>query len=144
LPKRLQQAAQAGLNPAEILAVMLVDMPEETLQAFLSQLKLPKSLVQQVEALNETRGHPGLQARDPKAVLELLEGLDAWRRPELAANTLKLLAFLDQTQHQELLQTLLEDCRNLKAADLVAQGLRGPQVGEALREKRLQLLAEEI
>ncbi|WP_404417308.1 polynucleotide adenylyltransferase [Marinospirillum sp.] len=144
LPERLQQAAHKGLQPAELLAVMLVDVPEKDLQAFLAQLKLPKSVVQQVESLHGAKEHSGLQADDPQAVLALLEKLDAWRRPELAINTLKLLEFLGLTQQQGLLQTLLESCRNLKAADLVAQGLKGPQVGEALREKRLQLLEKEL
>jgi len=124
LPRRLEKAAAADLMPAEMLAVMLVEMPEKDLQAFLAQLKLPKSVVQQVVSLNRVKGHSGLQADDPQAILALLEKLDAWRRPELAANTLKLLAFLGLTQHRDLLQKLLESCRNLKAADLVAQGLK--------------------
>lgn len=144
LPQRLQQAAQDSLNPTEVLAVMLAAMPEAALQGFLEQLKLPKSVVQQVGVLNAVQEHPGLQVSAPEAVLELLEKLDAWRRPELAANTLKLLAWLGLTQQPDKLLTVLKSCREIKAADLVAQGLKGPQVGAALREKRLQLLAKEI
>lgn len=144
LTSRLKKAKQANLGVAETLAVMLVGMSEQDLSSLLDNLKLPKSSAQQVRLLNRVASHPGLAARDPQAVLSLFEVLDAWRRPELASTSLKLLAFLELTQALALLQQLLVTCRQVKAADLVAAGLQGPAVGEALRQQRLQLIAAEI
>jgi len=144
LSEQLQEAAKAGLKPSEILAVMLVKMPADALPAFLQRLKLPKAVTQQVLALHGASCHPGLNTQDPEAILALFEKLDAWRRPEAALGTLRLLAFLGQTKDLPQLQSLLKHCLQIQAADLVAQGLKGPQVGAALRDKRLQLVAQEI
>lgn len=140
----LEEASRQGRSTAQKLALLLLGMPEAQQNSLLARLKAPRIGVQQVKALGLADQHPGLQLKDPEEVLRLFEQLDAWRRPELVVSTLELLVTLRQLVTPDPLLSLLEACRALSAATWVDQGLRGPEVGQALRQERLQLLAREI
>ncbi|WP_114418120.1 hypothetical protein [Marinospirillum perlucidum] len=144
LSATLQAAAEQGFTPEAILAMAFARMPAKDLQSFIQRLPLPRSCQQLLQLINRAWGHSGLQEREPEALLQLLETLDAWRQPEQASLCLRIFGFLEATRQEALLQRLLSQCRRVSARHLVEQGLRGPQVGEALRQERLQLIAEEI
>ncbi|SFC14621.1 tRNA nucleotidyltransferase (CCA-adding enzyme) [Marinospirillum celere] len=144
LPGLLSKAAEQALASAQMLALVLLDLPSNLKTHFLQQVKAPKAVLQQAEALQKASQHPGLRLQAAEEVLELFEQLDSWRRPELTQQTLVLLVLLGQLASRQRLLELLAACRKLSAQPWVAQGLKGPAVGEALREERLQLLAAEI
>ncbi|MCG5540640.1 MULTISPECIES: multifunctional CCA addition/repair protein [unclassified Halorhodospira] len=93
--------------------------------------------------------HRALELR-PGTVVELFEGLDLFRRPE------RLEPFLDACRADargrpgregatwpagDFLRAAFEACRGVSARAFVDQGLRGPQVGEAVREARCRAVA---
>ncbi|MBM7455377.1 tRNA nucleotidyltransferase (CCA-adding enzyme) [Oceanisphaera litoralis] len=84
-----------------------------------------------------------------EAVLELFQHTDAWRKPERFAQLL-LCAQADlqgrtgfeqrpYPQREQLWQWLCE-LRTITAAPFVARGLKGPAIGEAIADARLQQL----
>ncbi|NHH99748.1 MULTISPECIES: multifunctional CCA addition/repair protein [Oceanimonas] len=84
-------------------------------------------------------------------VLELMDHTDAWRKPERFAELL-LCAQADlqgragfenrpYPQRQQLWQWL-QELKRITAQPFVAQGLKGPAIGEAIREARLARLEQ--
>ena len=93
--------------------------------------------------------HRLLELRD-STVLELLTRCDAFRRPERIAQLALVceadkrgrggMADSDYPQGQEL-QCLHAAALAVNARDLAAQGLSGPQIGEALAKQRVKAIA---
>jgi tRNA nucleotidyltransferase (CCA-adding enzyme) len=81
-------------------------------------------------------------------LLELLNALDAFRRPERFGRFL-LVCEADARAgqgvfHGELLQTALAAARSVRAADLQQQGLSGKEIGTALQQKRIAAIAASL
>src|SRR5699024_11679292 len=83
--------------------------------------------------------------------LKLFEALDAFRRPErldmlvqvCTADVRGRLGFEERAYAQaESARIALQTAAAIDARHLVAQGLRGPAVGEALRRERLAAIAK--
>lgn len=94
--------------------------------------------------------HRILEAR-PATVLRLLERLDAFRQPEvlpafIAACTADYRGrkgLQDRLYPQgEYLQRAFDASKNILARDLDLAGINGPEVGERLREARVEAIAE--
>ncbi len=119
-------------------------------KALCQRLKVPKA-VQQI-ALNVTKYH--LQAHrafelKPATVLKLIEANDGLRRPEnfgyfLLASTADArgrLGFETSAYPQaDYLRQALQACREVDVQALVAQGLKGAAIGEALRQQRAEAI----
>lgn len=89
----------------------------------------------------------------PATVVRLLERLDAFRRPERLAPFLLAceadyrgrLGLDDRPYPQaDFLQAARQAAASVKAADLAASGYSGPALGEALRRRRIDRVAELI
>jgi tRNA nucleotidyltransferase (CCA-adding enzyme) len=93
--------------------------------------------------------HRVLEMR-PRKVMELLEGLDAFRQPDIADFLLACEADyrgrkgLEQRAYPqaEFLQRALQVATAVQARDLDLSGAQGPEVGEALRAARIEAIAK--
>jgi len=94
--------------------------------------------------------HRALELR-PATVLELLEKLDAFRKPDRLAKFLLACeadkrgrrGLADEAYPQaDYLRAAHAAARAIDAAPFVARGLAGPQVGEAMRAMRTNAIAE--
>ena len=83
----------------------------------------------------------GVLAQSPEAVLLQLETLDYLRRPDILDSLCCIAAALGE-DHSALtqLQQAADALRQIDAKQLIAEGLRGPALGKALRERRLAAL----
>jgi tRNA nucleotidyltransferase (CCA-adding enzyme) len=86
----------------------------------------------------------GCLAESPDAVMALLEACDALRRPERFAQALRVcrLARDDAWPQEDYLLRCRDAAAAVNAAGLVAQGLKGPEVGEALQALRVAAIAK--
>ncbi len=114
------------------------------------RLRVPRDCAELALLTGEyhTHCHRALELR-PNTVLELLQALDALRRPErwqlfLAACEMDArgrLGFEERDYPQaRYLQGALQAAQAVSARELVAQGLFGAELGKALAEQRLQAL----
>ncbi|MBK5937651.1 multifunctional CCA addition/repair protein [Halorhodospira halophila] len=96
------------------------------------------------------RAHRAPELR-PGALVELFEALDLFRRPERLEPFLQacLADYRGRAGNEvadwpagAFLRDAFEACRGVSARVFVEQGLRGPEVGEAVREARCRAVAQ--
>ncbi len=82
--------------------------------------------------------------KSPDAIMALLEACDALRRPERFAQALQVcrVARNDAWPQEDYLLRCLDAAAAVNAAGLVAQGLKGPEVGQALHALRVDAIAQ--
>ncbi|SFX24633.1 hypothetical protein [Marinospirillum alkaliphilum] len=108
------------------------------------EIKMPQACFRQLQALLRAQGSEGLAGESAEAVMQLYDLLDAWRQPQLLETTLELLEALQQTPVRQSLVAWQSQLQGVSAAPLVAAGLKGPAVGEALHQQRLERLRQLI
>lgn len=120
---------------------------EKLLAAMSARLRVPTEFRELALAVARLHGkvHRAVELR-PETVLEVLEGADTLRRPErlepfllaCEADARGRPGFEDRPYPQaELLRTAHAAARTVTSAPLLAQGLSGPALGEALRKARV-------
>jgi tRNA nucleotidyltransferase (CCA-adding enzyme) len=82
--------------------------------------------------------------KSPDAIMALLEACDALRRPERFTQALQVcrVARNDAWPQEDYLLRCLNTAAAVNAASLVAQGLKGPEVGQALHTLRVAAIAQ--
>ncbi|MFN2337732.1 MAG: multifunctional CCA addition/repair protein [Gammaproteobacteria bacterium] len=82
--------------------------------------------------------------QSPDAIMALLEACDALRRPERFARALRVcrVAHKDAWPQEDYLLRCLTAAAAVNAAGLVARGLKGPEVGQALQGLRVEAIAK--
>lgn len=119
-----------------------------------ARLKVPRALTDTARLV--TRWHTHLHRiahLRPGTVLQLLEGIDAFRRPErlhhliaaCQADVRGRLGFEQRAYPQpDILQTAFDAARRVDAAALAADGLHGPEIGRALRARRIKAIEQAL
>lgn len=103
-------------------------------------LMLPKDYKKYLKALLLIQGASALKNLQADAAMDLFDKLDAWRQTELFNAVVELTQLTQATVYAAVLKNWLGLAKAINAADLVAQGVQGRQVGKALRAERLELL----
>ncbi|WP_295468437.1 multifunctional CCA addition/repair protein [uncultured Pseudomonas sp.] len=138
---------QAPLNVR--WACLLLDVPEEQHATINARLKVPRDPAEL--ALLLARHWPtALQAErlTPEAWFELLQGFDVLRRPARFDEFLQACACAAAVRTDEgqpplaLLRQAAEAVRGVDVQPLVAQGFKGAALGEALKQARIDALAQ--
>jgi tRNA nucleotidyltransferase (CCA-adding enzyme) len=151
----LQQVHQNLLNAntAQRMAALLLPLSSAQANNRATLLKAPKACQEMAtlactlrcsSAMNATHSQDELAEQ----LLETLNTADAWRRPErlqqalqLLRTTLPLQNSLDLPLQQIRLQQLAESLQaaaGVQAKTLLAQGYRGPELGQAMNQCRLE------
>jgi len=151
----LQQLHQnlPGANTAQRISALLLPLSSAQANNRATLLKAPK-VCQELATLactlrcssymNSTHSQNELAEQ----LLETLNAADAWRRPERLQEALQLLRVtlplqngLDLPLQQIRLQQLAESLQaaaGVQAKTLLAQGYRGPELGQAMNQGRLE------
>ena len=161
-PETEQQNASMGqhsLNALQCSVALNAELParfaalchgldNSAITRLCQRLKVPNDY--QDLALLMSRWHLALQQLaepTPAAILELLQGTDAWRKPERLSQLLmsaeaEFSAHTPDTKYPQrpLLLHWLAELRTITAHPFVAQGLKGQAIGEAIYEARLARL----
>lgn len=166
----LDQAARLGGGEDVAVAVLLHDLgkgvtPAEQLPSHVGHesagVPLVEAVCERFRVPNHTRRlalqvcaehlacHRLMEAR-PRTVYALLERLDAFRQPELepflkaCEADYRGRAGLEERPYPQAqrLQSSLQAALEVRAADLVNQGLKGPAIGEALRRARIEAIGQ--
>lgn len=141
---RLAQAPEQTHVPlAHWRYALLVSVLDDAQRDALAQrLRLPNAVAQLARHVALSFNLMAAPLTDER-VLHWLERLDGWRKPEQVEAQLKLI----RRVNSELEAPLLSAWQGARAVDpqaLVSEGLRGGALGEALRARRQQAVAEAL
>jgi tRNA nucleotidyltransferase (CCA-adding enzyme) len=157
----LQQLHQRlpNANTAQRIAALLLPLPSAQASNRAALLKAPKACQELATLACTLRGSACLNNTDskndlPEQLLETLDKADAWRRPERLQEVLQLLYVTLPLQNdagspsqQAGLQQLADSAQaaaGVQAKTLLAQGYRGPELGEAMGRCRLDAIRHVI
>ena len=156
---RLRNAAQLRIaepkltKPLVFASLFIADSPVEDIPHFCKVLAIPNEY-RDAAVLAERNSDVILSTKLPAAetFAEALQSIDYWRRPEKLQQLL-LLRELEH-EHTEFSENIADQSRQLtqaalKAAEvspqsLIDKGYTGKQLGLAIKEKRLETLANEL
>ncbi|MEH6911992.1 MAG: multifunctional CCA tRNA nucleotidyl transferase/2'3'-cyclic phosphodiesterase/2'nucleotidase/phosphatase [Oceanicoccus sp.] len=139
----LQKAATKGLPDVVRFATMFVAIEAVQAENFCQRIRAPREFRELALLVSRFSARCKDNFSSPDQVLTLLENLDPFRRPErfsLFLQSSQLLYNNDRVIDQ--IQRSLQACKSIDTASLAAEGLRGKEIGEALRTRRLEAIAE--
>lgn len=109
----------------------------EFAEQFTACLLLPKEYQKHLKVLLLMQKQPALLSLQAEEMMVMFDQLDAWRQPKLFNAVVELMELTQTTQQAVKLKNSLQLARSISAKDLVAQGIKGPEVGVALANLRL-------
>jgi tRNA nucleotidyltransferase (CCA-adding enzyme) len=139
----LQRAVAAGETQPIRFAALMHAVAEQDLINICKRLRAPRQHSEL--ALLVVRQGPAFQAletNDAQAILSLLEASDAFRRAPRFAEFLAACQAIwpGSEAGAALLLRALGRCEHVDTAALLAQGFKGPELGERIRVERLRSL----
>ena len=139
-------AEQTETTELRFAAVFVMQPPTFELAEFCRQLAIPNrfydvaqlALQQQQLILQQAKlSHPQL--------FELLQAIDYWRRPQRLTQFLCLRRVLGHTQQDSnAIENAAAAAKQVNAKQLIADGLKGPEVGQALAQRRQAIFFEHL
>lgn len=147
----LRCAHQRGLATEARFAALLSPLASVTkgcAEQRARQLKAPNdciAMARLVEAMAPVLA-PG-QSLDAETILTLLDTADAWRRPErfaILVDTLGCVLLDDSEQKIAHLRKALDAANTVDAQSLMAEGISGKALGEAIRNERLRRIEDAL
>jgi tRNA nucleotidyltransferase (CCA-adding enzyme) len=143
-------------TPSEVLPAHLLHEINgaEPVRAMCERLRCPSewSACALAVCTEHLHVHRLLELR-PGSICDVFDRIDAWRKPD----RVRVLALaceadkrgrlgLSDTDYPQgaLMQALFGKARGVAAAQFVEKGLQGIQIGEALRQARIQVIAKEL
>lgn len=137
-------AQQKDLSLPQRLAMLGWGATTDFSEQLAKYLLLSKDYFKQLKALLLMQNQPALLSFEAEDLMTMFDELDAWRQPEIFNTTVELMALAQATQQAKKLQDLLAIARSISAKDLVAQGVKGPEVGVQLAKLRFAKLAQQL
>ncbi|MFS1702619.1 CCA tRNA nucleotidyltransferase [Alteromonas sp. AMM-1] len=143
---QLDKAASDGADLPTRWAVLCADLSYSQVQALGKQLKVPN--LEQDAALIACQFVSQLTSAqtDATLLLDLLNAVDAWRRPERLTLLLNAGLYWPVKQASPLLierfTTALNRARQIDVQSIIASGAKGPQIKSRLTELRWQSISE--
>jgi tRNA nucleotidyltransferase (CCA-adding enzyme) len=112
-------------------------LKESEIEALCKRLRAPSEV--RDLALTAARNRKKLQSSTPQALLEVLKGTDAFRRPERFAELLAAARLAESGVDTARLQRALQAASAVDAG-AIAKSAKGPEVGRRLDQARLEAI----
>ena len=142
LTARLQMAVSHHANVETRLALLLYGQEPVELTQQQAIWGWPKAALQLAAKMRTAAQHAIGQALTAENLIDLLDQLDAWRQPEPALHAVEVLGWMREDWPAKRIAQAYHLAAPLSAQALVQAGLRGPAVGNALREQRQDKVRE--
>ncbi|GGW72697.1 CCA tRNA nucleotidyltransferase [Alteromonas halophila] len=145
----LTRAARASLDEAQRMAVLCAGLSTDAARQLCQRLKTPNTVLDLVVLASRFSEVISAPLHDGAAILAVLDGADAWRKPDRFTQLLTLNACVrgDNTQvsaAQQQLQTALNAALSVDASAIAKSGLRGPQIRDAIRDARIRAIEQSM
>jgi len=127
-------------------AALLAPLPAERATQTSAAIKAPKAFSELASKTSDWRTGVKSALTDGAACMALLQGLDALRRDEPLLGFCETVAALEGSTAVEhpttrKLVAAKTAALNVRAADLAAEGLQGPALGDALNARRIEVIS---
>ncbi|MBR9870430.1 MAG: multifunctional CCA tRNA nucleotidyl transferase/2'3'-cyclic phosphodiesterase/2'nucleotidase/phosphatase [Gammaproteobacteria bacterium] len=136
----LQCISAQNSTTAQRFAALLSALPEPEASARAKAMKSPndcRDLTRLVCRFSGWLSKHNSGALPPEAVLDMFDQADLWRRPERFEQLLASLACTPHQQHVKPLSIAAESAQGVSPQDLLKQGFKGKELGDAIRNERL-------
>lgn len=143
---RLTRAASSQVSDDIRWALLFADISAENTESLCKRVKAPNKYAELATLVSRfNKDFTNSDSADDW--LTLCNHCDAWRKPERFANfTTACTLITEDSDNSKAMATLLMDAvlqaGTLSAKAFVEQGLRGPQIGEAMNQARKDIFAE--
>lgn len=132
---------------AQRFATLLAPMPHATARGVADRLKADndsKALASLAARTRATLLTTGKALPEPATLLELLNQIDYWRRPDRFQQLCAALPCIlpaNDRQKADLLKLAANACEDVDPKALMAHGIQGRALGQAIQTERLQRIA---
>ena len=137
----LKQAAISGLPDVICFAILFAHIDTVETENFCQRMKAPREFRDLAILVSRFSISCKDDFSSPDQLLTLLESLDPFRRPErfgLFLQSVQLLYNNDRAINQ--MKKSLRACKSIDAASLAREGLKGKEIAEALRSRRIEAM----
>jgi len=127
---------------AALLSSLTFEKADKTCDA----IKAPKLFKALAHSVCKYRPQTKNALRDPTRCFDLLKGLDAMRRDEPFEGYVRTLAALegvaaDAHPSVSMLRAARKAAKGVSAADIIEEGVTGPALGAAIKERQIEAIA---
>lgn len=145
---RLQRAASAQVSDDIRWALLFADVSPEHTETLCERVKAPNKYAELARLVSRF-SKDFSNSNTAGDWLALCNHCDAWRKPERFADFIAACTIInDRSEFMDALATSLhnavQEAVDLSAKAFVDQGLRGPQIGEAMNLARRDIIAAHI
>ncbi|MFK7160480.1 polynucleotide adenylyltransferase [Marinospirillum sp. MEB164] len=142
LTTRLQMAVSHHAKVETRLALLLYGQDPAELTQQQAIWGWPKAALALVAKMRTAAQHAIGHILTPENLIDLLDQLDAWRQPEPALHAVEVLSWIREDWPVKPIAQAYHLAAPLSAKAFVEAGLRGPAVGQALRQQRQEKVGE--
>lgn len=140
---------KSNASTEEHFAALLSPLEESEAISRAKKLKAPNEsqrLTRLTTAFKAKIRHIDPQHPESESLLECLDQADYWRRPERFSQLQSVLecALSDQRQSLRLLDSAARAATGVDPKALLAQGYKGPELGDAIRKERLKRIEDAL
>ncbi|MBJ6136922.1 multifunctional CCA tRNA nucleotidyl transferase/2'3'-cyclic phosphodiesterase/2'nucleotidase/phosphatase [Marinobacter litoralis] len=143
----LQCMSAKNNTTAQRFAALLSALPEPEANARAVAMKSPndcRDLTRLVCLSTDWLSQHNDAAPPPESVLDMFDQTDLWRRPERFELLLATLTCTPQQQHVQPLKLAAESAKDVNPQDLLKQGFKGKELGNAIRSERLTRITQAL
>ena len=128
------------------MALLLQSLDEVALRRVFTTLRFPKEWQQFCTAIQRlATTFRGVRISNGDQAITLFDCLDCWRNPQRLTDAIPLLPLLGiSTNTDNVLQGAFEEARQINAEAVLTPGLKGPQIGTAIRRARSACLDKHL
>ena len=133
----LMSCTKRSQDPVIRFAALLIDIPESSIKSLCKRLRAPRNYTDlAIITAKYQNAIKNLSNENPEEVINFLEKIDAFRRPE----RLKPLLIACDSDKFEFLNKALETAKSVSTQALIDQGLKDKEFGDELHALRVKTL----
>lgn len=125
-------------------ALLFYQLPHPTLAQSLKQLKVPNDFAELAQIINQFAPLLLGGVTSGEQLLTLFSEADVYRRPNRFQQLLDCCCLIEPSFDSAIIQRALQRCLAIDVGAIVAQGLTGKAIGDALKQQRLTALKEQL
>ena len=140
----LDKAKNKKANPLVIFSLLLSGKSPQEVKTLCERLKAPNDFEHLASLFAKQACHIK-NDMDAMGIMRLLEQLDAFRKPDRCQHFLTACELIGKDERTiSTLKKALVICNNIDATEFILKGMKGPQIGNAIKKKRISLIEENI
>lgn len=141
--KELVACASKEHDTTTIFAMLFAALPNKQASTLNERIKAPKQFAELAELVASFNTHLAEPSPSANQILELLTGIDAFRKPDRAKAFLRCGELIyPKLRKISFYHEIIDRTINIDSQEFIDAGLTGPAIGKAIANKRLAIIEE--